>query len=237
MIKKPIKIHREEVSSEFKCGDCVHLSKEPLFENKVCSQLGIKHYAAAPIRCFTPNAYLLNTESPEVLFQLGLLLKNFNPRQARIIRAILQQHTKLQKKFKLQFGQPVFFRFGGDYLSNYYRGYVTSFNDVEEGVIYVTSDLGRKQRKQPLTARLPRESLYTITEYKKKREQLIKLKRLNDPKPLFAANAVKVDETHVPPTMENAPKEWFDKKEARPRKKVPAKFQVINGQLSFKVIR
>jgi hypothetical protein len=231
--KKVIKI--SEVKSPIKCGDCMHFKKLAKFE-KVCSQLGTKHYANAP-SCYFPDAYKLATQSPDMLYRLGLWFKDLTAQEARILGVLLNSTTSLEKRYKLKFGQPVFFCLGQDYLSNFFRGFVLGASPMGDDQVFITSDLNKTQRKQPMIASMMRESVYTVPEFKKHKEKLIKLKRLNDPSPLFAPTpTVTVDVGYVPPSMETASPDWFDKiAKKKLKKKKTSRIKEIGGTLTFEV--
>lgn len=105
-----------------KCGDCLHFKRNAKFE-KPCSQLGIKHYAAAP-QCFSPDVYVLAKKTPDILCQIGLMFHNFTPSESRVLLSLLNQNRTFERAYGLKFGQPVYFKLGNDYLANYFRGYV-----------------------------------------------------------------------------------------------------------------
>lgn len=233
MKKKELPASKAAIS--LKCGDCLHFQKNAKFE-KPCSQLGVKHFAIAP-QCYSPNVYQLTKQNPDVLFQIGLLFKDFSAQDARILMAVLKQSTSFEKHYKLKFGQPVFFRVGNsDYLSNYFMGYVIGVSEAGENQVFVTSDMHTEQRAQPLVGSFLRENLMTVTEFKKKKEALSKAGRMQDPKPVFNMRASKrmaVDDSYVPPTMDHAPKEWLDKTTYKQSKKKVKR--ELDGTLTFKI--
>lgn len=232
--KKVIPIAKASIG--LKCGDCLHFKRNAKFE-KPCSQLGTKHFANAPA-CYSPDPYILSAQTPDVLNRLGLLLSNFSAKEARVFMALLKQSSTLEKHFKLKFGQPVFFRIGPDYLSNYFRGFVLGVAEEGDAQVYVTSDLEKKQRKQPVMASLMRDSVYAASEWKKKKSQLLSDKRLQDPKPLFSVQKIqtKMDDLYVPQSLDSAPADWFNKVENRPKAKKRLR-QEADGTLTFKMKR
>lgn len=234
MLKKNKVIPIAKASIGLKCGDCLHFKRNAKFE-KPCTQLGVKHFAVAPA-CYSPDPYILSAQSPDVLYRLGLLLTNFSAKEARVFMAILKQSGSLEKHYKLKFGQPVFFCIGNDYLSNYFRGFVLGIAEEGEAQVYVTSDLDKKQRKQPVIATLMRTSVYTLSEFKKKKQKLLDDTRTQDPKPLFSVQKIKtkMDELYVPQSLESAPADWFNKVENRPKFKKQIK-EGADGTLSFKL--
>jgi hypothetical protein len=237
MLKKNKVIPIAKASIGLKCGDCLHFKRNAKFEKK-CSELGVKHFAVAPA-CYSPDPYILSAQAPDTLYRLGLLLTNFSAKEARVFMAILKQSGSLEKHYKLKFGQPVFFRIGNDYLSNYFRGFVLGIAEEGDAQVYVTSDMEKKQRKQPVIATLLRDSVFTVSEFKKKKQQLLDDNRKQDPNPLFAIQKIKtkMDELYVPQSLDSAPPEWFDKVEKkRPKFKNRIK-EEADGTLSFKIKR
>jgi hypothetical protein len=231
MIKKKFIPIAKDSASAPKCGDCLHFKRLAKFE-KPCSELGTKHFAKAP-ECYAPDAYALSPMSPDVLFQMGLMLREMDAKQARVFSALIRQIPYMEKHYGLRLGQPVFFKIGADYLSNYFRGHVLAVTEVGNSQVFVTSDMKKTQRSNPMIASLMRESLLSLTEFKKKRERLVREGRENDPKPLWSKPKKAVDETYVPPSMETAPKEWYDKVA---KDKPKAKFKrEADGSLTFQL--
>ena len=221
-----------EKDSGNKCGECLHHKRVAKFE-KVCSQIGVGPFRKAP-RCYAPNPYILNTVDPDALMKFGLFLLSLNGKQARVVTALLKKKDKMQKNYGLLFGQPVWFTIGADYLSNYFVGIVVDCSSVGDSQVTVTSSLRDKQRKSAMQAVLLRESIYTSSEFKKKKAKLILDGRLTDPKPMFSSTIKKVDESYVPPTIESAPAEWFNKVD----KKKPAsksRLKQIDGNLVYQI--
>lgn len=212
MLKSDKVIHIAAAKSKPKCGDCLHFKHVAKFE-RVCNLIGVKHFAEAP-KCFKVNPHILSKKNPDVLSQLGLLMRDFTPQELRVFAYMIRENSLLEKNYKVKFGQPVMFRVGGnDYLSNYFKGYVLGAATVGDGQIFVISDMSRKQRNIPAMATLLPSSVFTLKAWQKKKEQLIKDKKLKDPNPLYSSHVEKKDLTidYVPPTMESAPAEWFDK--------------------------
>lgn len=209
MAKKIIPISKGSIG--LKCGDCLHFKRNAKFE-KPCAQLGVKHFADAPA-CYTPDAYLLTKQAPETLFQLGLLLQTFTAQQSRVLISILKQSRAFEKHYGLKFGQAVYFRVGNDYLSNYFRGHVIGVAEAGDEQIFITSDLNKKQRTNPVVGSFMPESVFTITAFKEKRAALQKAKRLVDPKPVFKSKPqalILAEADYQPPSMDSAPPEWFE---------------------------
>jgi len=195
------------------CGDCLHFKRNAKFE-KPCSQLGVKHYASAP-QCFSPDVYVLARKSPDALFQIGLLFHNFTPSESRILLSLLNQQKTFEKGYSLKFGQPVYFRLGTDYLSNYFRGYVAGVASAGDQQVYVTSDMNGAQSAKPVIATLMRDSVFSVTEFKTKRASLQERGRLMDPNPEKKHVVTKIDAKYEIPSMEKAPADWYESFGAR----------------------
>lgn len=219
----------------FKCGECLHHTKYAKFE-KICFKLGVLAKASAP-SCFTPNVFLLQKHSPDVLNQLGLLIKDFSSAQARILVGLLRSR-KAYERYGLAFGMPVYVRFGSDYLNNYFRAYVISVTVHGEPMVYVTSDLNRKQTNAPAVMALLPDSVLTISMFKKKKQDLTKRKLLKDPKPTVFGKPVKGKKAEIdyePPTLENVPASWFDAYARRTLKDSKHLKKNKEGDLTYKV--
>jgi hypothetical protein len=232
--KKVIPIKSAQIAR--KCSDCLHFQNVAKFEQP-CKKMGIKGYSVAP-DCFSPNVYALTKKNPDALFQLGVMLKDFDASDVRVLMSLLKLSVNLDKHYNLRFGQPVFFCLGGrDYLSNYFRGFVIGAANIGTMQLFVTSDMNRKQRGQPATVALMPDSVLTVSAFKKRKAELIKAGKLNDPKPLFNTTVPKESPVeHVPPTLESAPAEWFDKTESKARiKKDRSLIVKEDGALVFKV--
>lgn len=241
MLKKKV-VPVAKTSIGLKCGDCLHFNTTAKFE-KPCSALGVKKFSDAPA-CYSPNVYFLGRKNPDVINQLGFLLKDFTAQDQRILLALLKQGTSFEKRYNLKFGQPVYFCFGADYLSNYFSGFFIGGASAGDDQVFIGSDLKGRQRGKPMTCTLLRDSVYTIAEFKKKAEKLKKAGRLQDPSPLFNNVSLKKedlkDEAYTPPTMDSAPPEWFNRE---PTKKSKAKLTSkksltrLDGKLEFVVNR
>lgn len=237
MLKPDTDTTSSKVVIGFKCGECLHFEKVSKFE-KPCSQLGVTRHANSP-GCFSPNVYLLQKVSPDIFNQLGLLLRNFTSPQARVLLALLRS-KKAFDKYNLAFGQPVFFHLGDDFLSNYFRGFVFGVVTHGEPLVYVTSDMNKRQVGTPGLLMLLPSSVYTVSAFRKKRQQLLTTGRKDDPKPLpfltkaKARKPVPVD--YEPPTMESVPDAWFDAY-ARPDKapERPSRIRKTKTGQEFKI--
>lgn len=231
MARKIIPIGKASIG--IKCGDCIHFKRMKKFE-KPCSDLGRKHFADAP-DCYSPDVYILAKHNPEILFNLALLYKDFTSQETRVFMSLLKK-SKAFEKTKLQFGMPVYFSISNDYLNNYYRGFVLDVTSSAPQNVFVTSDLNNTQRTKPMIGTFMRESVYSVTEFKKKKAQLQKAGKLVDPKPKFTLSEDTValgKSDYHPPSMDDAPREWFDKSgKAKPKKAIKKR---LDGTLEFQV--
>lgn len=230
MLKKEAK-QTARLSIAWKCGDCIHFQKFAKFE-KVCSKLGVTDKALAP-SCFSPNVFALQKVAPDVLNQIGLLVKDLSTTQSRILMGVLKSRKAFQR-YGLAFGMPVYICFGADYLNNYYKGFVIGVASHGDPMVYVTSDLNKAQINRPAILALLKDSVYNVVKFRAKKQELIKKKRLNDPKNtgIFGSNIKKptVDVGYEPPSMDQVPASWFDAYARRVGKK-----QSKKGKLEFKV--
>lgn len=237
MIKSEKVIPIAAAKSRPKCGDCLHFKNVAKFE-RVCNTLGVKHFADAPT-CFKVNPYILSKKNPDALSQIGLLMRDYTPQELRVFAYMIRENSLLFKNYKVRFGQPVMFRIGGsDYLSNYFRGFVVGGATVGDAQLFVTSDMGKTQRATPAMLTLLPSSVFALSEWKKKKAQLIRDKKLKDPNPLYSSHVEKKDLTidYVPPTLEDAPSEWFDKTGGKLKAKKNLK-KGKDGTLTFTVGR
>lgn len=233
MQKKKIIPISPKTSIGFKCGECLHFSRLAKFE-KPCSFLGIKAFATAPT-CFSPDVFKLQKTNPDIIYQIGAILKDFSSTEARVLIALLRNIKTQEKFYKLKFGQPVYFCLSNNYLSNYFMGFVVGVANVGEEQVFVSSNLGKQQRKHPMLGSFIRESVLTVSEFSKKKKELIALNRIQDPKKLFTPSTL-VKETasdYDIPNMETAPQDWLEKLDTAKIKKKPKR--ELDGTLSFKM--
>lgn len=217
MLKKEGK---NRVSLSLKCGDCLHYKQVAKFET-VCALQGIHEKASAP-DCFSPDIYkMVDKTHPEILFELGKLVKDFGPSKLRIL-AYTFKTASIIAKHGYQFGQPVYFSLGEDYLTHYFMGYVVGATSEH---VYVAARLN-KCKTNTMAMFLP-SALLSKPEFKKKAIELQIAKRITLPKlkhnkdkcypapeylnskgmlPDFKSE--KFD--YEPPTIDTAPPEWLD---------------------------
>lgn len=200
----------------YKCSECLHFTKHahPAFKT-VCKERGIKGIALAP-KCYTPDTSILAGNSDSFV-QLATLMADYTPRQKRILIAVLKQKTTTKKRFsrKIPFGTKMFFLgMGGDYISNYLSGYAMGFTSAGELVITGSPDRNSRGRSY-MAYMVDDDNLMTASEWKKKKRDLKTAGRVYDPKTLTLP---KPEEHTDAPTIDNAPKAWYDKQEKKKKK-------------------
>lgn len=225
--KTPV-VRAPKIALGMKCGDCLHynICANPAVGREPCSKLGVGKKANAPAACYAPNIYALTDENPQMLRQLGLLMKCMKPSTMRVLAFVLTKNSRTLEQYGLSFGQPVYFSVSEDYLSHYFKGYVAGHNEF--GVI-IAASLNKAQL--PTTCVIPRESLYTLTQFKVKRQELVQSGRIavsedeiqmlrlgKTPLAQLIDENGKVphveeieDVDYVPPhTIDDAPDSWWD---------------------------
>ena len=214
------------LSESYRCGECLHLKKHahPMFK-ETCANRGIKAVAVAP-KCFTPDVSRI-ADNSDSFVQLASLVANYTHSQKRILIAMLKQKPIAKKRFSrsLSFGTKVFFLgMGADYISNYLSGYVMGM--TSSGELIITGSPEQNTRGKSYMAYMTDDdNLMTAAEWKKKRQALRDAGRLYDPK---MKTLPKQDDAGEAPTIDNAPKEWRDKKEKQRRKGVRDLVQVFD---------
>ena len=221
-----------------KCGDCLHYTKISKFED-VCCKLGVSKKTNAP-DCFHPDYYRLSSnKTPEKVNDIAKVVSSLRPAQLRILAFTLTKTANHLKNFGFYFGQRVYFTLGRDYLSHYFKGYVIGVN-TENNTLIVTARLNKDNHST--VGQFIADSLYSSKDFKKKKKSLMDKGRLVMPNTdkkylsklpigeLIGADGSlpkfeekKTDFDYEPPTLDCAPKEWFDKsqkKEKRKSKKV-----------------
>ena len=209
---------RNDVASSmkeaFKCGECIHYASHSLKGNKeVCKKLGVRHFANAP-KCFTPDVTKLAASSDQLL-QVVSLFNNFSTAQRRILIGLLRG-----RKRKFSMGQKVYFRaVGDDYVSNYLSGFVLGF--TQSGEVIIGGDPDKTRRGNSYTAILDKpEDILTEDGWKKRRQDLAKAGRLEDPKnPLRRFPKRTNFDDYEPVTIDTAPASWHTKEQESRRKK------------------
>lgn len=235
-----------KVSLGMSCSDCVHFQTGPAKFEKVCAEIGVDARSRAP-DCYNPDVFKLkDTDDPELLKNLGNIIRKFSPKQARILSFLLARQGGQLAKVKLKFGQPVYFSLGADYVSHYFKGYVVSSS---EDHVYVVAKLNKAKENTSLT--LLRTSILTWSEYKKleatlleegkvymseqerKKQAKLPIAELLDKKGRVPhVEQFKID--YEPPTLDTAPADWLNiydaSGEAKRKKKKKPKGVFFNSE-------
>ena len=216
------KTSTDKVSLGVRCGDCVHFQRGPSKFEKTCNKLGVDAKSKAP-DCFSPDVFRLNAGgSPELLGQLGRLIRDLTPGQSRILSHLLSKNGNAIHKQGFRFGQPVYFTLGHDYLSHYFKGYVIGACD---DYVYVASKLNKARSNTSVT--FMAQSLLSYKQYKEKEKKLLKskkifmsekdkalVKKLPLAEHIDREGCVKLPEQveleYEPPTLDTAPAAWFN---------------------------
>lgn len=229
-----IKTTSRKVRLGVKCGDCLHYTRAAKFED-VCCKLGISKRNNAP-DCFHPDYYKLNScKEPEKTKEVAKVVGSLRPSQLRVLAYTLTKNANHLKPLGFSFGQTVYFSLGRDYLSHYFKGYIIGFNTETKHIIL--SARLNKDDHSTVAQFLP-SSLYSRTEFKKIRKDLIKRNRVimpNEDKKYLSklpvGELIKKDGSlppfekmdfninYEPPTLDSAPPEWLEKESKRKKKK------------------
>ena len=234
-----------------RCGDCLHFKKGPKFYEELCVDLGFGSQHK-PCPAFAPNHYKLVRLEPDILKQLNRITGKLTASTVRIL-AYTFKNINILKSVNLQFGQHVYFCFGEDYLSHYFKGYVVGISHDKQNVL-VSSRL--REAKTSITLSLLFDSVFTKERFITKRKELVKKNKLMLPKELkIGANRRKMpiveylnrdgtlkaeyhkgekDLNYDPPMLNTAPKNWLypnlpgDKvKKSKGKKKLSKNISVI----------
>lgn len=212
--------------------------------------MGVDAKSKAP-DCFSPDVFRLNSiASPELIGQIGRLIKDFSPAQSRILSHLLSKNGNDIHRHGFKFGQPVYFTLGEDYLSHYFKGYVIG---ACEDYVYVSAKLNKARSNTSLTC-IP-TSLLSFKQYKEKEKKLLKSKRIfmseKDKRHLMKLplaehidkhGCVKLPEQvqidYEPPTLDTAPASWFNiydtSIQAKLRKRKPKGKKTKFGEIKVK---
>jgi len=160
---------RKQITIGAKCKSCIFY-KDRAYQafKKPCAQLGVKQYSR-PCQHFFANPYIFLKDDPEFNLAKKLLIKY--EKQLPTLVAWLNQELST-KKTGFTFGQIIYVKMiGEDYLQNYARATVVSAN---KEVVYVQGDIFR--------GTFMHASIFTEDAWVRKKKNLIKHKRIRDPK-------------------------------------------------------
>lgn len=210
MLKKDVlgKASAKSLDEAFKCGECIHFQNSPHPGKKtICKELGVRAVGIAP-SCFTPDITQI-AQNTDQLVAVSSLMHSYSTKQKRILLAVLRGNKP--GKHKMPFGTKVYFRaMGGDYISNYLSGIVVGYSSA--GELMVSGNPVQHERGRAYISYFSdTETLLTRKEWLVKRKELREKHRLNDPKTKRIMKTVTQD--HEPPTLDEAPASWHDKRE------------------------
>lgn len=173
MLKKSINL--KMAGLHVNCGSCIYHHRLPLFADKPCVEHGVMEYAVAP-SCFKPDILGIVEQTPtNFVAQLGRGMADLDPTTLLAVSYLLASSVELKRQTGLQFGQPVYFTLGADYVSHYFKGYPIAFNEID-GTISIAATLNNA-KKNTLLKLMP-ESVLTRTQWFSKLEQLISANRI-----------------------------------------------------------
>lgn len=212
----------KSLTDSFKCGECLHFKAQAhSTHGKPCIELGIKAKSIAP-SCFTPDVTQLNGNTDQ-LIQFMLMFQSYDPKQQRVMLALLTDATgkTKQQKRKFAMGTKLYFCVGASYISNYLSGYVAGY--TSNGQIMVIGSPDKMTRGSAMHMYMPPESvdggsLMTHSQWKVKRQALRDQGLVFDP-----ANKVikksSITDQYEPPTLAEVPSWFYDKGDAPPKKR------------------
>lgn len=212
------------------CRSCIHHSRVPhpqVGVKKTCDKIGILPSGDAPAVCFRPDVLAIVEVDHSWIEHLRQFHKNTNPRLTQVMAHTLL-NTQMLSRLKLEFGQRVAFCIGSDFLQNYFRGVVLAATPDGE-FVYVSSSLSPGSANTMLT--LLRSSLLTKDQWLKKKQQLIKQNRVQEPRTRsnrptlfeelempraewlrYRESLVTKPEDYKPPSLDSVPQHWLDKR-------------------------
>lgn len=206
-------------SSPMRCSECLFFkTQRKPGQTCPCSQSGVKAYATAPA-CFFPDISQL-TKSIESFGALISVFSSYTPKQRRILYALLKLGDKTKKK-EHKFGTKVYIpiRNEGEYLSDWACAFVLGY--TSDGKVVISGSPERRSIGRSFTAYLYPDSVFSATEFAKKKKAMIASGKINNPKieKIKRISAVDDYEPQVP-TLDTAPRSWFTKKDEEKPKKI-----------------
>jgi hypothetical protein len=183
-----------------KCGDCVFFARHysPAYKEP-CIKLGISS-KSKPCKRFSPDAAKLNIRNDVTLRKLSSALRNIGKDNLHIVASILLKEARTRRE-GFYFGQPVYVKvFGGDYLSNYRKAYVSH---VERGLVHLSCGRNINDAKT-FTASVSPEAVLTVDEWKTKKSRLLSKGMKRDPKlsQYTTLTGPKIEIDYEPPTID-----------------------------------
>ena len=201
-----------------KCGDCMHFKGSPHPSiGQICQTRGVKPYALSP-NCYTPDVHQLKSISTETFHQLSAFVASCKPSQARILMGMFKTQAQLNK-FELTFLQKVYFAIGvGEFLSDYYGGFVMGAGPQQKILIVGTQYFSNA--RNPIVAQLDRKSVLSRPDFLKLANRLIERGRLNHPKARQEIYIPPNIADYAPPTIESSQELLDSMASSTPKKKI-----------------
>ncbi|MDE1905764.1 MAG: hypothetical protein KGH75_04865 [Rhodospirillales bacterium] len=166
--KSPSDAIRKQPTLNVKCHSCIFFKDRayPSFK-KPCHELGIKKFSRT-CEHFFANPFIFLKEDPQ--FKLATkLFKKYENSLPSIVAWLNQELAT--KKTGFTFGQEIYVRMiGQDYLLNYAKATVVSANKEH---VYIQGETFR--------GTILHESVFTSDQWKRKKKNLIKRKKIKDP--------------------------------------------------------
>lgn len=216
-------------AESYRCGDCLHYQRHAhSAKGSVCEKEGIRAFAIAP-KCFTPDVSVLQGNT-DAFLQLSMLVNSYTPKQRRIMLAVIRDASKV-KKHGYTIGTKVYFKVThGDYLNNYFIGYV--MGRTSAGEIMITGTPDRKTRGNSFMFYVnDKTALLSHADWKAKEHELREAGLINDP--VEKRNRIKKtdEEEYQPPTIDSVPESWYTKtdrkeKKTKSKKRTSKEFQI-----------
>jgi len=170
--------------SEFRCGDCRFYSCEKKFD-KVCEQLG---HLETSLGCeaFKPNVVKLKDALQDTDNTMDLLAQVISkvPTSSLHVLSSILYNEKTTRKFGYKFMQKVYVRYrgqeGANYVSNFMPAYIIEANKTGLRLLSPkgTSSILKLEFKK---GELSGPNIYSVSEWKEFKKQLVKNKKLEDP--------------------------------------------------------
>jgi hypothetical protein len=222
MLKKSVlgAASAKSLAEAFRCSECLHFKGHPHSTRKeVCSKEGVKGVGIAP-KCFTPDLTQV-AKNVDQFVSVVTIFQSFSHKEQRILLGLLKS-----KKKKIPLGTKLYFKVGRDYISNYLCGYVAGYTSSGELMLMGSPE---KARGQAFLAFLDSQSedLLNWTQWKAKRAELKAGNKVWDPtNQVIKKSSVKDD--YEPPSIDRAPREWYDKLNKKGKAKTRRNMDVVD---------
>ncbi len=218
----------KSLAEAFKCQECLHFKQLPLAAQKEpCEKLGVRGVNVAP-KCFTPDITRVAKNADQFVAMVSFF-QDLTYAERRTFLGVLRQKPK-----RIALGTKLYFKVGKDYISNYLCGYVAGYSSDGRLMLMGNPD---KVRGQAFLAFMDKEAedLMTWQQWKVKRQALRDANKIFDPSNQVIKRTSVKDE-YEPPSIDRAPKEWYEKLSGKDRGTAKKKsFKDVVDQMSFNV--